>query len=250
MTSGIRFEISSGEARMTLCRPETGNALRLDDIVAASQWIGDLARATPDVKVLRLCAEGETFCVGRAVEPGAAPRGQNPESTRRGLVDPILDLYRALHSADVVSVAQVQGDAHGLGCALVAACDLAVVAATAKFSLPEMHKDLPPTLALSAVLPSVHLKAAASLVLGGATIDGRAAVAVGLAGEVVDAQNLGARVDAIVEHLVARHPVALKTVKRYLRAAGAPDHQTHAELAASLLSGAMSDIRADQHTNG
>lgn len=249
MTSGIRFEISAGEARLTLCRPETGNALRLDDIVAASQWIVDLARTAPDVKVLRVCAEGVTFCAGRVVETGA-PRGQGPESTRRGLVDPILDLYRALHSADIVSVAQVQGDAHGLGCALIAACDLAVVASTAKFSLPEMQKDLPPTLALSAVLPSMHLKAAASLVLGGATIDGRGAVAAGLAGEVVDAENLGARVDAIVRHLVGRHPVAIKTVKRYLRAAGAPDHQTNAELAASLLSGAMSDIRADQTKNG
>ncbi len=247
MTSAIRFELAGAEARFILCRPEIGNALQLDDIVAASRWIVGL-RDAPGMKVLRICAEGATFCAGRAAG-ATAPRPDNPESTRLNLVAPILDLYRALHDADFVSIAQVQGDARGLGCALTTACDLVVAARSASFSLPEMDKDLPPTLALSAVLPSVHLKAAAGLVLGALSVDAQTALAVGLASEVVEDAGLVARVDAIVAHLASRHTVALKTVKRYLRAAGAPHQQNNAELAASLLSGAMTAIRAADPKN-
>ena len=241
--SGIRFEITGGEARLTLCRPGHGNALRMEDIVATCRAIEEAGRS-PGVKVLRLCAEGANFCVGRAAEP-AARAALVPEAIRTGLVQPILDMYRAMHSLDIVSVAQVQGDAHGLGCALMAACDIVVAATTAKFSLPEMLKDLPPTLALSAVLPNVHPKAAASLVLAARSLDAREALAIGLVSEVLEVPALQARVDEIVSHTVARHPVAIKTVKRYLRAAGAPNYHTNAELAASLLSGAMADIRAE-----
>ncbi|VTU34412.1 Hydroxycinnamoyl-CoA hydratase-lyase [Variovorax sp. PBS-H4] len=241
--SGICLETIGGEARLTLCRPELGNALRIEDIVAATRAIEEAGRM-PGVKVLRLYAQGASFCVGRAAEAGARP-SLAPESIRGGLVQPILDLYRAIHLLDIISVAQVQGDAHGLGCALMAACDLAVAASSAMFSLPEMHKDLPPTLALSAVLPNVHPKAAASLVLAARTLDAREALAVGLISEMVEASALQQRVDEIVTHTVARHPVAIKAVKRYLRAAGTPTYHTNAELAASLLSSAMSDIRAD-----
>lgn len=242
--SAIRLDYHGAEARLTLSRAATGNALTLPDIREARDAIAQ-AGSRPEVRVLRICAEGDQFCVGRAPEGGAPAAGQaTSEDLRVRLVGPILALYRALHMLDIVSVAQVQGDAHGLGCALVAACDIAVASRTARFSLPEMSKDLPPTLALSALARKVQPKVAASMVLGLATLSADEAVRGGIVGEVVEQAALPGRVDEIVALLGARHPVALATVKRYLRAAQAADFDMCAEMAASMLAGAMPAIRA------
>jgi enoyl-CoA hydratase len=238
----LRLEYFGAEARLTLANAATGNALTLAGIKRAGAAIAEAA-ARPGVRVLRLCAEGDVFCMGRAPEPGP-PAPATAEELRTQLIAPIVDLYRALHRLDIVSVAQVQGDAHGLGCALVSSCDIALAASSAKFSLPEMHKDLPPTLALSALGRKVSAKAAASMVLGGATLDAQAAMRAGLVGEVLDASALAARTDEVVAQLSMRNPIALATVKRYLRAAQAPDFELNAELAASMLSLAMPAIRA------
>lgn len=239
----IRIDYHGAEARLTLAHGASGNALTLPDIRQAREAIAQAA-AKPGVRVLRLCAEGDTFCVGRAPE-GGPPSGQpTSEDLRARLIAPILDLYRALHTLDIVSVAQVQGDAHGLGCALVSACDIAVASRTARFSLPEMTKDLPPTLALSALGRKVHPKVAASMVLGLATLSADDAVRAGIVGEVVEPSELARRVDDIVAQIGARHTLALATVKRYLRAAQAPDFDVNAEMAASMLSGAIPAIRA------
>jgi enoyl-CoA hydratase/carnithine racemase len=233
-----------GEARITLRRPETGNALTLPDVHALRQAI-ETAAAREEVRVLRICAQGGTFCAGRA----APPAGSEPprwEQVRPRLIEPILALYRALHTLDIVTLAQVQGDAHGLGCALVAACDLAVASEGARFSLPEMAKDMPPTLALSVVARRVAPKEAAHLVLGLAEWDAARALASGLVGEAVPHDRLQARCDALAAQLAARDALALATVKRFLRAAYAPDFEPWAELAAASLAGAFPAIRERQ----
>lgn len=243
MSEAVKLEIRGGEARLTLCRPNSGNALRMQDIVEARAAITDAGK-TAGVRVLRIRAEGDVFCAGRAHEPSMQPDNL-PEALQTVLVQPILELYASLYALDITSIAEVQGDAHGLGCGLVAACDLAVATNAARFSLPEMQKNLPPTLALSALGPKVHPKAVAHLVLGALTLDAAGALAAGLVGEIVIADALATRVDEIVRGLVSYHALAIKTVKRYMRVAVGQGHEANSVLAAALLSGAMVDIRAD-----
>lgn len=243
MTETVKLEYVEAEARLTLCQPASRNALTVEDIRLATELIGKAGRQ-PGIRVLRICAQGEVFCAGRAHETPKSPSSPTSEDLRARLIEPILALYRALHGLDIVSVAQVQGDAHGLGCALVSACDIAVAASGARFSLPEMEKDLPPTLAISAFGRKVHPKVTASMVLGLATLDAASAQRAGIVGEVVPADALAGRVDEIVGTLSRRHPLAIATVKRYLRGALAPDYEVCSEMAAALLSGSMPAIRA------
>jgi len=133
--------------------------------------------------------------------------------------------------------------AHGVTRAIVVAAGNEA-SDVATFSLPEMTKDLPPTLALSALGRRVQAKSAVSLVLGLATLDAQGALRAGLVGEVVPASALRTRTDEIVAQLSERHAIAIATVKRYLRSAQSPDFDLCAELAASLLSGALPSIRA------
>src|SRR5688572_15872645 len=179
-----RLEFDGAQALVTLCDPELSNALSLDQVKRLRECVAE-ASANDAVRVLRLRAEGEVFCAGRATGGGAP--GASGEAMRATLIAPIQDLYRALHATDLVTIAEVQGDAHGLGCALVAACDLAVASTNARFSLPEMGKHLPPTLALSVMVPRVTPRVAAHLVLAMNVLDARAALAAGIVGEVVEA---------------------------------------------------------------
>ena len=66
---------------------------------------------------------------------------------------PILDLYADVRATPVPVLAVVQGEARGFGCALVGQCDLAIAVESARFSLPELETNLPPTLAIS-IAPS------------------------------------------------------------------------------------------------
>lgn len=242
MTEDFSVRVDGAQAVICFTRPDAANMLSLVSIRSITKTVDELARS-PELRVLLLRAEGSIFCMGRSSAPGV-PTPTTAQETREQIVDPILDLYRALRAINVPVVAQVQGPAAGLGCAIVAACDMAIASEAAVFSLPEMEKDLPPTLALSAFSRRVAAKVAGSMVWGLAHIDARTALAAGLVGEVHAHDRLQARVNTVVEQLCTRNRLAVAAVKNYLRALYTPDFESSSELAGTLLAGAMSSIRA------
>ena len=146
MTTEFTAALHDSEYRITLGQPDLGNTLTLDAMRALAAEIRKAGRDSA-VKIIRIRASGPAFCRGRAV---SAPPSTPPTSAqfRRNVADPILDVYRAMHESEVPLLAEVQGDAEGFGCALVTACDMAVASDSARFSLPELQKNLPPTLVL------------------------------------------------------------------------------------------------------
>jgi hypothetical protein len=59
----------------------------------------------------------------------------------------------------------VQGRAHGVGAALAGLCDIAIVTEDSSFAIPEMDRDIPPTLVTAALCDRIPLKTLAYLVL-------------------------------------------------------------------------------------
>ena len=232
---------NGSEHRITLSQPELGNTLSLD---AMRELAADIRQAgrDPAVKIIRITAQGEAFCRGRA--PSKPPA--NPPSAaefRATVADPILDVYRAMHESQVPILAEVQGNAEGFGCALVAASDLAVSASTARFNLPEMHKNLPPTLVLSVLRYKVPPKAAAHMAYLADTIDAATAREWGFVAEVVAPADLSTRCDEIAASLGARDRIAIATLKSYFREIVFPDFSLASETAGSMLSTAMTSLR-------
>src|SRR3546814_5878045 len=68
---------------------------------------------------------------------------------------------------------------------MVGASDVAIAAASARFALPEMKHGIPPTLAISALVPRVAAKTVADLVYSAEEIDASSAFAAGLISRVV-----------------------------------------------------------------
>src|ERR1700755_2078653 len=139
---------------ITLDRAAEGNLLFVDGV----RDIADAFRAASatDAKVIVLRGNGADFCRGR--DPKGGPPSPTAMAMRTNVCEPILDVYAAMASAHQPIVGVVQGAACGFGCATASACDITIAHDTARFKLPEMEKDLPPTLAMSAVGPRVPLK--------------------------------------------------------------------------------------------
>jgi enoyl-CoA hydratase len=220
-------------ATITLARPSTGNKLGADEVQAVGRKIRELGSRS-DVRLVVLRAQGEHFCLGRALGPGPAPT--TPLGLRDEVADPILDFYAEVRATPVPVLAVVQGDVVGFGCAAVGICDLAIAADSAWFSMPEMEHNLPPTLAISAVLGKVPPKRLLDLVLTRRRIPAAEALALGLLSEVVPRAALDAAASATIAKLADRRRAALCAVKEYLNNAPHTDPAAASRYAASLIS--------------
>jgi enoyl-CoA hydratase len=239
MSQGFDVRRDGAIVRVTLNRPDAGNMLTLAAVGALAGAVRE-AGADPSVKAIVLRGAGPDFCRGR--DPAGAPEGKptNAVEMRSALVEPILGLYRAVRDAAVPVIAVTQGQVRGLGCGVAAVCDVGIAADSARFALPEMKANLPPTLAMLAHLDRIPSKALLWMVLSTGEIDARQALGWGLISAVVPAAALEAQADAFLKGLVAFDRDAVATCKSFLQRARQADYNTANDLSANLLSVVLS----------
>lgn len=229
---------SNAVATIALARPDRGNVLSATEIGELGRAI-NAAGSRPEVKAVVIRAEGAAFCLGRAPGPPPATK-PSALAIRTNLAEPILGLYADIRATQVPVIAVVHGEARGFGAALVGQCDLAIAAATATFSFPEMDANLPPTLAMSAVLGKVPPKHILHLVLTRAPISAAEAHAIGLLSEVHPAAELAAAAARTLSRLTDRSRPAICAVKEYLLTAQRLDPAAAATLAATTIATVVS----------
>ena len=221
---------------IALDRVSEGNLLTVDgvrELAAAFR-----AASATDAKVIVLRGNGADFCRGRD------PRGGAPSPTamkmRANVCEPILDAYDAMAGAHQPIVGVVQGAAFGFGCAVASACDITIAHDTARFKLPEMAVNLPPTLAMSAVMPRVPRKVLAWMVYSMDELDAHAAQQVGIVSKVATEAMVEMEVDKLLKTMTARSPEALVAVKDFLRSAPHMEPRGMADYGANLLAAVLS----------
>ncbi|OZM77096.1 enoyl-CoA hydratase/isomerase family protein [Pseudonocardia sp. MH-G8] len=162
--------------------------------------------------VLRLRSGGEVFCLGRE-RAGSTPGDLQAEA--RVLVS----VQRALRRTRMVTVAEVQGDAAGFGVGVVAACDVAVATAGARFSFPEVTIGLAPALVLAWLPRVVGERQAFWLTATGEALPATRAMELGLLSSVVESpDDLRRDVDDRVAMLRAGDPRVHAEIRDMLRA--------------------------------
>jgi len=232
------LDAASHIATIWLTKPDQGNRVTGAEIVALGRAIRQ-AGEDETIKAVVVRAEGDAFCLGRIPEP----KGSTLPSAlqiQKSVTDPILGLYADVRATPVPVVAVVQGEARGFGCAFTGQCDLAIASTSAIFSMPEMEVNLPPTLAISAVLHKVPLKKLAHLVYTRETITAAEALQFGLVGQLAEPSDLSAAADRMVGKLTDRRRASLRTIKSYMAAAPYVDPNAAARLAEAMLAGILS----------
>lgn len=199
-----------------------------------------LERPPAGAHVLRLSAEGEHFCLGRA------PFREGVDELQAD-VQGLVELNRALVDSPLVTVAEVQGDAAGFGAGIVALSDVAVASPDARLSFPEVDAGFAPALVLSWLVPMVGRQAAFWLTATGEPISAAEGRSRGLLALVADdRQSLSATVARTVDLLVSKPAGVHREIKRLMRFYATVPEGPRSEAAADRLSlGALRLALAD-----
>src|SRR6266481_5502477 len=182
----------------------------------------------PRARILRIRARGNVFCTGRE-RAGRTPAAIRRESAR------ILKLKAALRSTPLISIAEVQGHAFGLGFGLAIVCDFALVAEHASLAFPEMRSGLAPAAIMSYLGEYALPRFAFPLVLFGEPIDPHRAQQIGLISQVCPADRLSAEAEALVERILRLDASAVRHCKKFFLSAQQKSFDQNCRLAVDAL---------------
>lgn len=213
MTDHIKTELAGSVLSVTLARPEKKNAIT-QAMYAALSDAAERARTDDAVRVLLFRAEGDAFSAGNDIGDFIAIGSQ----TEQPFDMSVFRFLRAMAELDKPAVAAVRGRAVGIGLTLLLHCDMVVVAEDALLSAPFINLALAPEAASSLLLPAAigHQRAFEMFALG-EPIDGRTAVAWGLANRAVPAGEVEATAADLAARLAARAPNSIRKTKRLMR---------------------------------
>jgi 2-(1,2-epoxy-1,2-dihydrophenyl)acetyl-CoA isomerase len=152
-------------------------------------------------RAVLLRGEGRAFCAGGDITQFATG---DPAAAADAIIGPLHDALHALHRLPLPSIAAVQGAAAGAGFSLALACDLAIAADNAEFSLAFARIGASPDSASTYWLPRlIGARKALELALLAKPVNATEAMRLGLVNGVVPAAELPAAAMALAERLAA-----------------------------------------------
>jgi cyclohexa-1,5-dienecarbonyl-CoA hydratase len=203
----IILDITDGVAFLTLNRSPL-NILTLTMIRELKERLDTASRQT-SLKALVLAANGTAFCAGVDVFD------HQPER-----VGPMIREFGALclqlRSCPLPTIAVVRGAALGGGTELAVACDLVLAGASARFGQPEIKLGVFPPIAAALFPHLIGYQQAARLLFIGETIPARDAAQLGLITFAVADEEVGSRLDQLLNQFRGLSAAALRIAKRAL----------------------------------
>ena len=199
-----------GAVTLTLNRPTAFNALS-DALLEALQ--GELDRIALDdtVRVVVLAAAGKAFCAGHDLKE---MRAEPSHAYYQSLFRQCGRMMMAIQQLPVPVIARVHGVAAAAGCQLVAMCDLAVAASTARFAVNGINLGLFCATPSVALARNIGRKAAFEMLVTGEFISAEQALSKGLINRIAAPEDLDDEVERMVASIVAKPRVAVALGKR------------------------------------
>jgi enoyl-CoA hydratase/carnithine racemase len=200
---------ANGIATLALNRPAARNALSTG-LMAALQTELDAIAADRSVRVVVIAANGPAFCAGHDLRE---VRGTPTRDAYEALFAQCSKLMLSITRLPQPVIARVQATATAAGCQLVATCDLAVAARSAKFATPGVNIGLFCSTPMVAVSRNLGRKQMMEMLLTGDMIDAETARDGGLINKVVDDTDLDDAVDAYCRQIASKSALTLRIGK-------------------------------------
>jgi methylglutaconyl-CoA hydratase len=207
----VEIEKRGPTAWVWMNRPAVHNALNQEmirELRAAFRSLGEDAT----VRVIVLAGRGKSFSAGADAEwmkrQGAAAALDNLESARD-----LAEMFHAIAVCPKPTIARVNGAAIGGGLGFVSVCDIAIASTAAVFAASEVRLGLIPATIGPYVVQAIGPRCARRLFLTGERVSAAYAEKIGLVHEVVEAEEIDARVDAVIQDLLAGAPGAQRAAK-------------------------------------
>jgi len=210
----VLFEsVPEGAITIALNAPAKKNAFD-DEIVRALSQAFETAHGAEGVRVVFITGAGGTFSAGADVQWMRDAIERTEEDNRADAMELAVMLKR-LHDIPALTVALVEGFALGGGAGLVAACDMAIACADAKFGFTEVRLGLIPATISPYVVAAIGSRRSRRLFSTGEIFDAELARRTGLVDEIVaDAQGLADAKARLIRQLGQCSPRAIEESKR------------------------------------
>jgi len=201
-------------AILTLNRPQARNSLSEAMLAALSDALTAVAHER-SVRAVLITANGPAFSAGHDLKELNARR-TDPDRGR-GYFKHIMGLCSTVMQQIVrlpqPVIAAVQATATAAGCQLVASCDLAVAARSAKFATPGVNIGLFCSTPMVALSRNVPRKQAMQMLLTGEMITAEEAARIGLVNHVVAPGSERAEALKLAKKITAKSALTLKIGK-------------------------------------
>ncbi|MFT5742917.1 MAG: enoyl-CoA hydratase/carnithine racemase [Paracoccaceae bacterium] len=204
-----------GILRLTLNNVKRRNALSESMLGALGAAFGE-AGNDPAVRVIILAANGPAFCAGHDLKELTAGRTA-PDSGKAyfaTVMSMCSGVMQGIVNCPKPVIAEVTGIATAAGCQLVASCDLAIAAETARFSTPGVHIGLFCSTPMVALSRNVSNKHAMEMLLTGDMTPAARAAEIGLVNRVASEDMLRKATMEMARKIASKSSMTLATGKR------------------------------------
>jgi enoyl-CoA hydratase len=229
--------IGGGRATIRLNRPREHNRLEPGDLAVLSETFARIDR-DPSVRVLVLTGTGKSFSSGyhigallerKAEKPQSGSAAGNPPGNADDTFETVVNRLETLR---VPTIAALQGSVYGGATDLALTCDFRIGVAGMRMLMPAARLGIIyyPS-GIERYVSRLGVAAAKRLFLTAEPIEAEEMRRIGYLDEIVPADELAPRVDALAATLAANAPLALAGLKRAINeiAAGRLDRDALAE---------------------
>ena len=234
MTDLVLSEDDGHVRHLILNRPEKRNAFN-PELIQALHEAASAAADDPDVHVVVLRGAGKVFSAGVDLMGLGGQLSGDGMTDIRPFRRAWIEAVNLLEDMAKPVVCAIHGGCYGGALETALACDIRIVTEDARLSLPETQLGLLPDVGGSTRLPQVvGLGRAKDLILTSREIDGVEAERIGLANQVVPADELDAATQMWVDRLLGCSPLAVGFAKRVMDASARPTLSASLEMEIAL----------------
>lgn len=220
-----------GIATLTLDRQGALNAFDRGQVDAFNGALAELASAE-GLRALVLQGAGKIFCAGADV---TYLRDMGTEAWAANLADAegYAAMSKRLRELPVPVIANVQGGAYGGGIGIVAASDIVIAEASAKFAVTEGKFGFTASIMMPYLLPRIGTRQARRWCLTSEIMSAAEALRIGLIDQVVEPGQLDESLENMLDGLLHNGPGGVGETKAAMNSLSAPAFD-EATIAASV----------------
>ena len=205
----IILEKKDGVGIIKINRPQVLNALDKETVRELLKAVTEL-EDDKKIKSAILTGEGKAFIAGADIKQ---MKDMSPLEAKE-FAELGHSLPMKIEESRLPFIAAVNGYALGGGCEVMMACDICIVAKSAKIGQPEINLGINPGFGGTQRLPRiVGLMKAKELLLTGRNMDAQEAYEIGLVNKVVDNEKLMEEVEKLAINIAGKSAVQVSFIK-------------------------------------
>lgn len=223
MSESVLCQRYSHVARITLNRPERGNAVNIENLTALKELL-DEAIGDDDVRAIVLEGRDGVFCRGmdfrflleQRSESRSEPEKHGVGELSSSFSAPYLRAVMTLRNSPKPVIAAIDGDVLAGGMGLALACDMVLATrGRSTFGLSEVLFGLIPAYVFPFLLERVTFKRARYLVLSSKKLTAEEALQFGIVDDLADDDALERKLSEHLKRVLYSSPQALALTKSY-----------------------------------